>query len=54
MNLNSHTMCAWNAVTMTAEKSLKRLEDSGNFWAGIENLPIFFVVVGSRKIETCS
>ncbi len=42
MNLNSHTMCAWNAVTMTAKKSSKRLEDSGNDLGRHLNLLIFF------------
>ena len=42
MNQNSHTMCAWNAVTMTAKKSSKRLEDSGNDLGRHLNLLIFF------------
>ena len=53
MNLNSHTMCAWNAVTMTAKKSLKRLEDTETIWAGIEHLPNFFAD-RSGKVENSS
>ena len=44
MNLNSNTTCAWNAVTMTGKKSLKRLEDGGNYFRQALNTCLFFLL----------
>jgi hypothetical protein len=51
MNPNSNTMFAWNAATMTAKKSLKRLKDNKIVGQALY-LPIFFIEVLSDEIST--